>query len=146
MSDTFTLEIATPEAMVFSGQVETVTAPATLGEFGVLAGHTDFLTTLRAGLLTYTESGTKKSLIVSRGYSEVTPEKTTILVSSAEDLADIGRGDADTKLKEAQEAVASLEGKVEEDADKAAEYEGALERLELAQARAEAIKDGKGGH
>ena len=42
MADTFTLEIVSPTKILFSGEVETVTAPAIKGEFGVLPGHTEF--------------------------------------------------------------------------------------------------------
>ena len=45
MADNITLEIVTPEKVVISEQVQIVAAPGSLGEFGVLVGHTPFLTT-----------------------------------------------------------------------------------------------------
>ena len=47
--DLLTLEVVTPEKMVFSGKVEEVTIPGTEGEFGVLRGHEPFLTSVDIG-------------------------------------------------------------------------------------------------
>ena len=52
MADTFLLEIVTPSRLFLSEQVEEMTAPGSEGEFGVLAGHAPFLTTLNPGELT----------------------------------------------------------------------------------------------
>ncbi len=43
MADELTLEIVTPEMVVFKGVVEEVTIPGTEGEFGVLKGHAPLL-------------------------------------------------------------------------------------------------------
>ena len=68
MADTFTLEIVSPTQVLFSGEVETVTAPAIKGEFGVLQGHTEYLTILSPGEVKYTVKGSVVSMVVSSGY------------------------------------------------------------------------------
>ena len=45
-------ELVSPEKLVFSGEVEQVDVPGAEGDFGVLAGHAPFVTTLRPGILT----------------------------------------------------------------------------------------------
>jgi F0F1-type ATP synthase epsilon subunit len=50
MAGNIQLEVVTPEGAVISEAVEIVVAPGTMGEFGVLVGHTPFLTTLKLGL------------------------------------------------------------------------------------------------
>lgn len=53
MSGKLMLEIATPEKLVFSGEVDYVTAPGGLGEFTVLPKHTPLLTTISPGILKF---------------------------------------------------------------------------------------------
>ncbi|MEE8574425.1 MAG: ATP synthase F1 subunit epsilon [Thermodesulfobacteriota bacterium] len=127
MADNFLLEITTPVCLVLSDEVEMVTAPGTEGEFGVLAGHTDFLTTLSAGVLRYKKDGKDVFMAVSRGYAEVAPDKTTILVASAQLSADINVEEARQMLKEAEDAIAGNK-------DDQTGLNEAKEKLELAEA------------
>ncbi len=84
MAEKLMLEVVTPERAVVSEEVQIVVAPGSEGEFGVLKGHTTFLTSLQSGLLRYkTVSGTEKSLQVEGGFAEVLPDKVTILAESA---------------------------------------------------------------
>jgi hypothetical protein len=53
MAETILLEIVTPLRKLLSREVDEVTAPGRDGDFGVLAGHTPFLTTLRPGEISY---------------------------------------------------------------------------------------------
>ena len=52
MAEKLKLELVTPYQQVLSQEVDEVTAPGALGEFGVLPGHTPLLTTLKIGELT----------------------------------------------------------------------------------------------
>jgi F-type H+-transporting ATPase subunit epsilon len=56
MAEKITLEVVTPENIVVSEETQIVAAPGTLGEFGVLAGHTPFMTTLKTGTVRYTDA------------------------------------------------------------------------------------------
>jgi len=90
MADELMLEIVTPEKMAFSGKVEDVTIPGTEGEFGVLRGHAALLSSVDIGELNFTREGKKTYYALNTGYSEVTGDKVTILVETAErsDLID----------------------------------------------------------
>ncbi|MFQ5693727.1 MAG: F0F1 ATP synthase subunit epsilon [Nitrospinota bacterium] len=83
------LEIVTPERVVLSEDVDMVTAPGALGEFGVLPGHTPMLTTLTIGLVAYKMEGRTHELAVSWGYAEVGPDKVTLLAETAEKVEEI---------------------------------------------------------
>lgn len=83
MADTFLLEVVSPSKLLLSENVDEFTASGVEGEFGVLAGHTPFLTALKAGELSYKAGGRKGSIAISRGYAEVLEDKTTILVEDA---------------------------------------------------------------
>ncbi len=135
MADTFLLEIVTPMGLALSQQVEEVTAPGELGEFGVLKLHTEFLTTLVPGKLSYKTGGSSKTdLVVGAGFAEILPEKTTILVDTTIKPEDIDLAEAKTALDKATEA---LEGVGEEDPD----FKG----LESARLLAQTQIDIKGG-
>lgn len=84
MADKLFLEVVTPQKAVVSEEVEMVVAPGSEGEFGVLKGHTTFLTSLSSGILRYrTASGTEKKLQVEGGFAEVLPDKVTVLAETA---------------------------------------------------------------
>ena len=78
------LEVVTPTGPVVSDEVDTVTAPGYGGDFGVLANHAPFLSTIKTGTLSFTKDKQTKYLMVSGGFSEVSNNKITFLVESAE--------------------------------------------------------------
>ena len=78
------LEVVTPTGSVVSEEVDIVTAPGVGGEFGVLANHSPFLSTIKTGALSYKKDKSTKFLMVTGGFSEVSNNKITFLVESAE--------------------------------------------------------------
>jgi F-type H+-transporting ATPase subunit epsilon len=90
MAETIFLEIVTPTKSVVSEEAQIVVAPGTEGEFGVLKGHTTFLTSLKVGTLRYRDAaGKERLLFVNGGFAEALPNKVTILAQSAERRRDI---------------------------------------------------------
>lgn len=83
MADTFLLEIVTPSRRVLSREVDSFTAVGDKGEIGILPGHTQYLTILRPGEITYRKGSETGHIAAGRGYAEVLPDKTTILVENA---------------------------------------------------------------
>ncbi len=78
------LQIITPEKILFSGEVEMVTAPGSEGEFGVLKGHAPFISTLKSGeIVAQLENGREERFAVESGVAEVTPERCVLLVEQA---------------------------------------------------------------
>ncbi len=78
------LEVVTPNGSIVSEEVDIVTAPGVGGEFGVLANHAPFLTTIRTGTLSYKKDRGTTFLMVSGGFTEVSENKATFLVETAE--------------------------------------------------------------
>ena len=89
MADRIQLEVVTPTGPVVSQEVDIVTAPGVDGEFGVLANHAPFLTTIKIGALTYKQGNNTEVFMVSGGFCEVSNNKITFLVESAEKGSDI---------------------------------------------------------
>ncbi|MBI3923475.1 MAG: ATP synthase F1 subunit epsilon [Armatimonadetes bacterium] len=82
---TYLLEIVTPERLVFSGDVTSITAPGELGYFSVWANHAPLLAALRSGVLTFREAqGEEKKLAVGGGFFEVASNHAILLADSAE--------------------------------------------------------------
>lgn len=78
------LEVVTPTGPIVSDGVDIVTAPGYGGEFGVLANHAPFLSTIKIGTLSFKKDKQIKHLMISGGFSEVSNNKITFLVESAE--------------------------------------------------------------
>jgi len=84
MAEKIKLEVVTPKGAIVSDDVDIVTAPGFAGEFGVLANHAPFLSTIRVGTLRYKKDGNELELMISGGFCEVSSNKITFLVESAE--------------------------------------------------------------
>ena len=101
MAEKINLEVVTPKGAIVSEEVDIVTAPGFAGEFGVLANHAPFLSTIKIGTLRYKKDGTENELMVSGGFCEVSNNKITFLVESAERGHEI---DADRALQAKERA------------------------------------------
>ena len=89
MMDKLTLEIVTPEKRVVREEVDEVVCPGIEGEFGVLPGHTPFLTALRIGELSYRMGGVRKYIAVTWGYAQIDGDRVEVLADMAETAEDI---------------------------------------------------------
>lgn len=89
MAEKIQLEVVTPTGPVVSEQVDIVTAPGIDGDFGVLANHAPLLSSIKIGALSYKSGSSTESLMVSGGFCEVSNNKITFLVESAERGRDI---------------------------------------------------------
>jgi F-type H+-transporting ATPase subunit epsilon len=110
--DKLTLEIITPERLVVRDEVDMVEAKGALGEFGVLPGHARFLTTLEIGEVRYIKGGTTKHLAASGGFAEVSEDKVTLLLETAEFAEEI---DVDRARRAEQRAQSALKEALESD-------------------------------
>ncbi|MEN6476310.1 MAG: F0F1 ATP synthase subunit epsilon [Syntrophaceae bacterium] len=108
MADLFQLDVVTPVRQVLSRQVEEVIAPGTVGEFGVLPGHTTFLTTLKPGRLTVMDPETTVYMAISGGFAEVTGSRVIILAETAELADEIDLAETRKDLEIAQEKLKTL--------------------------------------
>ena len=137
MAENIRLEIVTPEKSVVDEDAKIVVAPGSLGEFGVLAGHTPFMTTLKLGTIRYTDSkGVERCIFVSGGFAEALPNKVTVLAESAERRCDIDLERARTALERAEKRIKEEAQKQDLDYTRAkAALERAMHRLKLAESR-----------
>jgi F-type H+-transporting ATPase subunit epsilon len=117
MGNTIRLEIATPESMIYSEDVEMVTLPGVEGQMGVLPQHTRLMTQLVPGELIVNKAGKDEFMAVGDGLVEVTNERVSIVTNMAisidkidEAAAEEARQRAAARLREkiSSEEVASV--------------------------------------
>ena len=137
MAKNIRLEVVTPDMAVVSDDSQMVVAPGTYGEFGVLPGHTSFLTTLKTGMLRYKDaSGSERLVFVNNGFTEVLPHKVTVLAESAERRRDIDVERAKAAVKRAEERLREASRREDIDFRRAqAALQRAVTRIRIAESR-----------
>ena len=92
MAEGVKLEIVSPERLLLSETVKSVTVPGVEGYFTVLGDHAPFMTTLRPGFVTVTDSANVAHVYYVRGgFADVSPEGLTLLAEEASDIAQFDR-------------------------------------------------------
>ena len=135
MAESIRLEVVTPEKSVVSESAQIVMAPGSMGEFGVLTGHTPFLTTLKTGALKFKdESGRERFVFVSSGFAEALPDRVTVLAESAERRKDIDVQRAKSAVERSEKHLQSAGKDVDYLRAKAALLR-AISRIQLAETR-----------
>jgi len=119
-----TVDIVTPERLVFSGPASEVQLPGWKGQFCALEQHELSLALLRGGIIIAAD----QRLVVGRGFAEITGNQVTILVDHCEEVGTVSATDAQADYAAAEAALA-------ESADGSSARQAATEKMELAQAR-----------
>ena len=75
------LEILSPEQKLFSGEVESVTLPGTLGEFAVLKRHAPLISSLNQGEIKYRlKNGDEQRVAIRNGFVEVLKNHVSVCI------------------------------------------------------------------
>src|SRR6202162_5343973 len=135
MSDTFQLEIVTPEKKVVDTAATEAQIPGKNGYLGVLPGHAPLITDLAVGEISYRAGAEEQRLAVAWGFAEVLPDKVTILAETAERPAEIDVARARKATERAEPRLTS--------GDPSVDVERSLDALHKAETRLE-VAAGKG--
>ncbi len=104
----YTLEILTPEGLVFSGEVEFISSRTETGSIGIYARHQPLLALLAPTELRVTlPGGEEKRFVQGEGYVQVSDERVLVLVEEAMDEADVDVDGLRARLEKAEALVAS---------------------------------------
>ena len=106
MAATLKLEIVTPDARVFSEDVEMVTLPAIEGEMGIYPQHVPILTEIVAGELIARKNGQDYLLAVGEGFVEITGERVAIMTDMAIRAENIDEAKAEEARRRAESRLA----------------------------------------
>ena len=95
MAATLKLEIVTPEAKIFSDDVDMVTLTGTEGEMGILPQHMPLMTQLVAGEIIAQKGKDTIFLAVGDGFVQVTGDRVAILTDMAIEADNIDEAKAE---------------------------------------------------
>jgi F-type H+-transporting ATPase subunit epsilon len=104
------LSVTTPQGALVETDVDEVTAPGALGEFGVLPGHVPFLSALQPGVFVFRSKDESRVLAVSEGVLQVARadggDKVIVLVSEALSAEEVDREAAEKEYSRADAELA----------------------------------------
>lgn len=103
---TLKLEIVTPEAVIYSEDVDMVTLPGVDGEMGVYPAHISLMTQVVHGEIIARRGGQDHFLAVGEGFAEITGERVAILTDMAIKADDIDEARAEEARKRAEARLA----------------------------------------
>lgn len=132
MAGEIPLVIVTPSSKAFEGEVRSVQAPGTDGNFEVLIGHVPMLTSLRPGTLTIRNDDGRTHYAVSGGFVEVLRAQVTVLAETIEEVGAIDVERAQQAGDRARQRLESGEEGVDVDRAKAS-LDRALNRIKATQ-------------
>lgn len=111
------LIVVTPERQLLRETVVEVTIPGLDGAIGILPGHAPLITELGIGELSYRTTTTSHPVLLSvvRGFSEVLPERVTLLAETAERAEEIDLARAEAAKARAEQRLASNDTNIDWD-------------------------------
>jgi F-type H+-transporting ATPase subunit epsilon len=132
---TLKLEIVTPEAKIFSEDVDIVFLPGVDGELGILPRHIPLMTMIKPGELRVTSQGKETFMAVGEGFVEITGESVTVLTDMAVEEQAIDESAAEAAVKRAREALSGDAMAKEEMASVEAALQKSLAQLHVKRRR-----------
>jgi len=138
------LSVTTPRGSLVDTDVDEVTAPGELGEFGVLPGHVPLMSALKPGVLWYKAKDHTGVLALGQGFLQVAPlpqadghggvgrDRVLVLVDQALMARDVDTARAEKELAAADKELAAWHGEID------GAHQALVERRGWAQARLDA--------
>jgi F-type H+-transporting ATPase subunit epsilon len=109
MDNTLRLEIVTPDATVYSEDVDMVTLPGSEGQMGILPQHVPLMTHMVPGEMIARKNGQNRFLVVGEGFVEITGDHVAVLTDLAIDAENL---DEATAEEARQQAVVRLDDRM----------------------------------
>jgi F-type H+-transporting ATPase subunit epsilon len=134
------LSVTTPRGALVDTDVDEVTAPGALGEFGVLPGHVPLMSALRPGVLVYRGKQHSGTVAIGPGFLQVAAptqgdtahDRVLVLVDQAVPASGIDRAEAEKDVQSADKELSAWKGELD------GAYRALVVRREWAQARLDA--------
>ena len=135
MSKTFQFQVVAPDQPAITEEATTVILPGELGEFGVMAGHMSFLSTLKPGTLRVVKGQERDLYFIAGGFAEVNAKSVIVLAEEYQLAAEIDGTEAEKDKKQALEALAQKKD--------SADIASAKTLLARSEARLKALQEAK---
>ena len=108
MSESFYLEIISPEQILIKSEVKQVVIPAFEGLMTILKDHIPLVTFLRPGFIEVETSGLSEKFYVEEGTVEFSDNNLLILTSTARDLTDLDQNSIEDLLNQAESQLSKV--------------------------------------
>tara|TARA_B110000008_G_C16622271_1_gene424998 strand:+ start:166 stop:558 length:393 start_codon:yes stop_codon:yes gene_type:complete len=105
MSDSFVVEIISPDKSILKSEATEVIIPSYEGQMGILKDHIPLITFLRPGLITIIKSSEEKKFFIEEGTVEFLNNSLLILTSTAKSLDSLDQSFVETILKDSEEKI-----------------------------------------
>lgn len=114
MAMTYHCDIVSAETEIFSGDIEMMVAPGTMGDLGIYRNHAPLLASLSPGTVRIMkQDGTEEIYYVSGGFLEVQPHHVTILADTALRADDMDEAAALDAKQHAEQALHNQSGEMD---------------------------------
>jgi F-type H+-transporting ATPase subunit epsilon len=133
--ETIRCEIVTVERLVYEDDVDSVIAPAVLGEIQVLPNHAPLITALDSGELVVEKAGETEYFAIGGGYLEVLANKVTVMADTAEYSDEIDEARAQAARERAEQMLRERPPTAEDYAVIESALRRSLTRLQVVQRR-----------
>ena len=114
MGKPFRVDVVTPEAVIWSGEAEMLTARTIEGDIGILADHEPTMAALATGAVVIHHEDGVTSAGVHGGFLQIANDEVKVLADAAEHADDISEDRADEARGRAQERLTSRQGPIGE--------------------------------
>ena len=113
--DNFDFELVSPERKLMSEKAWQVTIPGWEGDFGVRAGHSSLVSSIRPGVVEIvTEQGAQPSKIfIAGGFADVTASNCTVLAEEATMVGDLDQGEIEKEIAGLESLISSSKDEIE---------------------------------
>jgi len=136
------LQIITPQKPVLDKEVDFVVLPASKGELGILPGHTEYIATLKYGVLRYKVGGETETFAILGGIAEIQHNNVSVFAEGAVLQEEIDEETARQQLEKAKSARLQNDKAIDlEQADQ--EIKEALLLLKVKQLKSNKLKNKK---
>jgi len=110
MADKLHFSLVSPEAELFSGDVDQVDVPGSEGDLGILPNHSPLMAAIRTGAITVYVDGAETQYFVQGGFADVTPAGLTVLAEKASLLSDVNAESIQADINAATKALEGMDG------------------------------------
>ena len=108
MSDYFSFKLVTPEKVYLEGQAEQITVPGVEGDIGFLAQHTNFITSIRPGIIKVVkDDNTNVQFYVDGGFVKFTDNELLLVAEEVADENEINTDFISGKIEEYNELMSN---------------------------------------
>ena len=112
MADKLHFSLVSPEAELFTGEVDQVDIPGTEGDFSVLPKHAPVMAAIRTGSISVTNDSEQTAYFVQGGFADVTPEGLTILAEKAVPMSEMSSEMLKDMIEALEKDMVQREGEV----------------------------------